>query len=141
MASHFPPRSFGSIRLSFSSFLSAVLAVAPIAAPAPSLAGVERADGKVTATTCAELAGVLDRWKQAPPEWPGLLFEGPVLKTERDGPTALVFVCLSPDATAVCIDLGNPRLASGDRVRVQGVVSGTWDKGPVLDPCGAARLD
>jgi hypothetical protein len=106
----------------------------------PAAAGVERAPDRSVATTCAELRTIAEA---AAPDREGvrLLFEGPVARIERDGAMALVFVCGGDDATAACLEYRDGGLAVGDRVRVHGLVAGTWDKGPMLDPCGTTRVN
>lgn len=70
-----------------------------------------------------------------------LLFEGRVARIERDGAMTLVFVCEGADATAACVEYRDDGVRVGDRVRVHGVVAGTWDKGPMLDPCATTRVN
>lgn len=122
--------------------LPCLLAVTAMAlAPAPVSAGVKRAESRFVATTCADLASAVEARVGGGSEVPGLLFDAPVVRTETDKGMALTFLCGEPGVTAVCLEYQNGGVRVGERVRVEGIVAGTWDKGPVLDPCGTTRQE
>jgi hypothetical protein len=121
----------------FRTALCLVLAFPPL----PALAGVERAPDRSLATTCSDLRAAAEAAAKDGGEKTRLLFEGRVARIEKDGAMTLVFVCDGPDAMAACIEYRDDGARVGDRVRVHGVVAGTWDKGPMLDPCATTRAN
>lgn len=121
--------------------VAAGLGLVPAAAAEAPAALQPKAHAGAVETTCAALRALIDTWRESRPGTAALRLTGEVVKVERQGPLAFTYVCAEPDAVLVCFQYAQTELAVGDRVIVDGVVAGTWDKGPVLDPCGTHRLE
>ncbi|WP_181701208.1 hypothetical protein [Chthonobacter albigriseus] len=115
--------------------------VAPPVDPLPAPAETNSAEPPLTPATCPDLRDLVAAWRDRPPSRPGIRLEGTVAKVEHQGPLAFTYICEQPDAVLVCFEYERRELRPGDRVVVEGIVAGTWDKGPVLDPCGTTRLE
>ncbi len=119
-----------------SPFLPVLSAVLLLAVP-PAAAGLERTEPRVVAATCGTLAADADAAGKAGAKRP-VVFDAMVGRTESDGATVLTFLCAAPGPIVVCTEYRKVPPPAGSRVRVHGIVSGTWDKGLVFDPCDTA---
>lgn len=118
--------------------LAAVLALA--CAGAPAHAGLRRTDPTMVAAACETLAADVAASVKSGGK-ASIVFDATVRRTESDGATMLTFLCAAPGPIVVCTEYRKPPPPAGSRVRVHGIVSGTWDKGLVLDPCDTTRFD
>ncbi len=118
-------------------FLPLLSAALIVALPSHAEAGLRRTDPRAVAATCGTLAADAAAAAKTGGK-PSLVFDAMVGRTESDGATVLTFLCAAPGPIVVCTEYRKAPPPAGSRVRVHGIVSGTWDKGLVLDPCDTA---
>lgn len=105
--------------------------------PTPSIAG----DGGPHVTSCEAIAAMVAGWQKQPPEWPDVELSAEVVSLEVQDPVAVTTLCPKTRTRVVCLEYNNSALKPGDRVDVSGLVSGTFENGVVLDPCGTTKAE
>ncbi|CAN7388554.1 MULTISPECIES: hypothetical protein [Ensifer] len=105
--------------------------------PAPSIAE----DGGPHVTSCEAIFHMVAGWQKQPPEWPDVELTAEVVSLEVQDPIAVTTLCPQTRTRVVCLEYNNSALKPGDRVDVSGLVSGTFEDGVVLDPCGTIKVE
>ncbi|WP_457583921.1 hypothetical protein [Ensifer canadensis] len=118
-------------RIAHSAFLPILLLSAPSVAE----------DGGPHVTSCEAIFHMVAGWQKQPPEWPDVELTAEVVSLEVQDPIAVTTLCPRTKTRVVCLEYNNSALKPGDRVDVSGLVSGTFENGVVLDPCGTTKVE
>ncbi|WP_457585574.1 hypothetical protein [Ensifer canadensis] len=92
-------------------------------------------------TSCEAIVPMVAGWETQPPEWPDVELTAEVVSLEVQDPIAVTTLCPNTKTRVVCLEYNNSALKPGDRVDVSGLVSGTFENGVVLDPCGTTKVE
>lgn len=74
-------------------------------------------------------------------EWKEIHMEAHVVEAHAPNPIAITVLCPNMNIKVFCLEYQNDGIHPGDKVEVDGLVSGTVENGVVLDPCNTIKRD